>query len=323
MQRARYRLVTRADFDGLVCAALLREIDLIDDILFVHSKDVHDGKVEITGRDITANIPYVASAHRVFDHRASEFTRDTGDRDNHVIDPDKPSTARLVYEYFGGAERFPRIRPELLDAVDQAATARYSIDDILDPAGWTLLNYLMDARTGLGRFRQFRISNYQLMLQLVDACRSMPLRQILASPDVRERIELYDAHRALAIAQIRRCATVFNKVVLLDLRGEETIYVTNRFMVYALFPQCTLSIHRIWGLRRQNTVLAIGKSILDRSARVSVGSLCLRYGGGGHAGAGTCQIENTWSDRITNEIVATLESYEAARVAFAGVPADD
>jgi len=148
----------------------------------------------------------------------------------------------------------------------------------------------------------------------VDACRSMPLRQILASPDVRERIELYDAHRALAIAQIRRCATVFNKVVLLDLRGEETIYVTNRFMVYALFPQCTLSIHRMWGLRRQNTVLAIGKSILDRSARVSVGSLCLRYGGGGHPGAGTCQVENTWADRITGEIIDTLESYEATRL---------
>src|SRR5690606_33478881 len=160
----------------------------------------------------------------------------------------------------------------------------------------------------------FRISNYQVVRQPVDACRSMPVRQILAPPDGRGRIELYDAHGALAIAQIRRCATVFNKVVLLDLRGEETIYVTNRFMVYALFPQCTLSIHRMWGLRRQNTVLAIGKSILDRSARVSVGSLCLRYGGGGHPGAGTCQVENTWADRITGEIIDTLESYEATRL---------
>jgi nanoRNase/pAp phosphatase (c-di-AMP/oligoRNAs hydrolase) len=317
MQRARYRLVTRADFDGLACAALLREIDLIDDILFVHSKDVHDGKVEITGRDITANLPYVAQAHRAFDHHPSEFVRDIGDRDNHIIDPEAPSTARVMYEYFGGAKRFPRIRPALLDAVDQAASARYTLDDILDPGGWTLLSYLMDARTGLGRFRNFRISNYQLMLELVDACRELPVHQILALPDVRERIELYDSHRALAIAQIRRCATVHDKVVVLDLRGEDTIYVTNRFMVYALYPQCTLSIHRMWGLRRQNTVLAIGKSILDRSAKVSVGSLCLRYGGGGHPGAGTCQVENTWSDRITREIVETLESYEATRLEFA------
>ncbi|MEB2317537.1 MAG: exopolyphosphatase [Pseudomonadota bacterium] len=320
MQRARYRLVTRSDFDGLVCAALLREIDLIDDILFVHPKDMQDGRIEISGRDITANLPYVPTAHRVFDHHASEFERNIGDRDNHVLDPDAPSTARVVHEYFGGAERFPGIGEDLLEAVDKADSARYGIDDILDPSGWTLLNYLMDARTGLGRFREFRISNYQLMLRLVDDCRSLSIRQILALPDVRERVELYDAHRAKAIAQIRRCSTVHDKVVVLDLRGEETIYATNRFMVYALFPQCTLSIHRMWGLRRQNTVLAIGKSILDRSARMNIGSLCLRYGGGGHASAGTCQIENSWSDRITDEIVATLESYEAARLTVARTP---
>jgi nanoRNase/pAp phosphatase (c-di-AMP/oligoRNAs hydrolase) len=323
MERARYRLVTRSDFDGLVCAALLREIDLIDDILFVHPKDMQDGRIEITDRDITANLPYVPSAHRVFDHHASEVERNTGGRDNHVIDPDAPSAARVVYDYYGGAARFPAIHPELLAAVDKADSARYDHRDIVAPQGWTLLNYLMDARTGLGRFREFRVSNYQLMLQLVDACRTQSIDEILALPDVRERVELYESHRELAERQIRRCATVHDKVVVLDLRQEETIYATNRFMIYALFPQCTLSIHRMWGLRRQNTVFAIGKSILDRSAKMNLGSLCLRYGGGGHASAGTCQVENTWSDRILDEIVRTLESYEAARLAFAGIAGDD
>ena len=186
-----YRLVTRSDFDGLVCAALLEELGLIDDILFVHPKDMQDGVIPITENDITTNLPYVDGAHLVFDHHQSETVR-IGEKDNHIIDPDADSAARVVFDHYGGAEAFPRIGHDMMAAVDQADSARYSLDEILEPQGWTLLNYLMDARTGLGRFREFRISNYQLMMQLIPACRALSIEEILQLPDVVERVELYN-----------------------------------------------------------------------------------------------------------------------------------
>lgn len=310
----KFRLVTRSDFDGLVCAVLLKELDLVDEILFVHPKDMQDGKIEITGRDITTNLPYVAAAHLAFDHHESETLRNTGHRGNHIIDAKAPSAARVVYDHYGAAARFPNISGEMMRAVDQADSARYELDDILTPRRWTLLNYLMDARTGLGRFREFRISNYQLMMELIDACRTMSIDEILELPDVRERCDLYFAHRGPAVDQLQRCSTVHGNVVVLDLRDEEIIHATNRFMIYALFPKCNVSIHLMWGLKKQNTVLAIGKSILDRSAAVNIGELCLRYGGGGHQAAGTCQVENSWAERALTEVVDSIHAEERTRL---------
>jgi nanoRNase/pAp phosphatase (c-di-AMP/oligoRNAs hydrolase) len=306
-----FRLVTRSDFDGLVCAVLLKEKGLIHDILFVHPKDMQDGKIDITDNDITTNLPYVASAHLAFDHHLSETVRNTGERKNHIITASAPSAARVVYDYYGGKAAFPTISEQMMLAVDQADSAQYSLDDILQPEKWTLLNYLMDARTGLGRFREFRISNYQLMMMLIDCCRKMPIEDILELPDVLERRELYAAHRSLAEAQIRRCSTVHGTTIVLDLREEETIYAANRFLIYALFPQCTLSIHRLWGLKKQNSVLAMGKSILDRSSVVNIGEICLKYGGGGHQAAGTCQVENAWADKTLDEVLAIIKAQEA------------
>src|SRR3954449_6129777 len=234
----RYRLVTRSDFDGLVCAALLKELDMLDDIKFVHPKDMQDGQVEITDRDITTNLPYVPTAYLSFDHHASEAERVENGKPNHVILPHADSAARVVYDYFGGAERFPRVSDEMMIAVDKADSAKFSRDEILDPQGWVLLNYLMDPRTGLGRFREFRISNYHLMMQLIDACTTMSVEDILATPDVAERVELYREHAAAAKDQIMRCATVHGNLVVLDLRYEGIIHPANRFTVYALFPEC-------------------------------------------------------------------------------------
>jgi nanoRNase/pAp phosphatase (c-di-AMP/oligoRNAs hydrolase) len=305
----RYRLVTRSDFDGLVCAALLKELGILDDILFVHPKDMQDGKVEITDRDITTNLPYVPGVHLAFDHHSSESERVAGEHPGHVIDPGALSAARVVYDHFGGAARFGehRISTEMMEAVDKADAARFSEDEILAPRGWILLSFLMDPRTGLGRFRDFRISNYQLMMQLIDACTEQSVQEILASPDVAERVELYRAHAEQAAEQIRRCSTVHGSVVVLDLRGEEVIHPTNRFMVYALHPQCTVSIHVLWGLRRQNTVFAVGKSIIDRSSPVDVGALMLAHGGGGHEAAGTCQVENWDAVKVLAQLVGAID----------------
>ncbi len=302
--RNKFRLITRSDFDGLVCAVLLNELDLIDEIKFVHPKDMQDGKVEVGPRDITTNLPYVPGAHLAFDHHLSETIRNTGERPNHVIHPEAPSAARVVYDHYGGKAAFPRITDEMMAAVDKADAARFTRAEVLDPSGWVLLNYLMDARTGLGRFHDFRVSNYTLMMDLIRHCRDLTVDQILALPDVEERVRVYFDHAVRAKAQIERCATLHGNVVVLDLRGEETIWATNRFTVYALFPTASVSIHVMWGLRQQNTVFAVGKSILDRSSRTNVGELMLAHGGGGHGAAGTCQVEN---DRAAATLEALVE----------------
>jgi nanoRNase/pAp phosphatase (c-di-AMP/oligoRNAs hydrolase) len=310
----RYRLVTRSDFDGLVCAVLLRQLDLVSEIVFVHPKDVQDGMVEIGPGDITTNLPYSPRAHLVFDHHHSETLRNPTIAGNHVIDPDAPSAARVVYDYYGGPDRFPTVSPELMAAVDQADSAQYSLEEILYPTGWVLLNFLMDSRTGLGRFRDFRISNYQLMMQLIDACQRYPIDEILQLPDVKERVELYHQQAEAFTAQLRRCTSQRGTVAVVDLREEAVIHAGNRFLVYALFPECLVSLHVLWGKQRQNTVIAAGKSILNRASTADLGALMLAHGGGGHANAGTCQVSHDQADRVVAELVGQLNAANPARV---------
>jgi nanoRNase/pAp phosphatase (c-di-AMP/oligoRNAs hydrolase) len=303
----KYRLVTRSDFDGLVCAVLLKDRGIIDDIKFVHPKDMQDGKIEITDRDITTNLPYVAGAHLVFDHHSSEVLRN-GTADNYVIEAEAPSAARVVYNYYGGREAFPTISEAMMAAVDKGDAAQFNLDEILDPQGWDLLNFLMDARTGLGRFRAFRISNYQLMMELIDYCKNHSIEEILTLPDVTERVELYNQQSSLFSDQLKRCATMHGNLVVLDLRSEPTIFAGNRFLIYALFPQSNISIHVLWGLNQQNTVFAVGKSILDRSSNTNIGELMLEYGGGGHANAGTCQLDNALAENTLETLVARINA---------------
>jgi nanoRNase/pAp phosphatase (c-di-AMP/oligoRNAs hydrolase) len=304
----RYRLVTRSDFDGLVCAALLKELGILDDILFVHPKDMQDGKVELTDRDITTNLPYVPGVHLSFDHHDSELIRVEESPENHVIVAGAKSAARVVYRYFGGAETFKAVGEDIMAAVDKADAADFTREDILEPQGWDYISFLMDPRTGLGRFRDFRISNYQLMMQLIDDITTKSIDEILASPDVAERVALYREHADAAIDQVARCGTVHGNLVVLEMRDEDPIYATNRFTVYALFPQCNISIHVLWGLRQQNTVFATGKSILDRSSKTDVGELMLAYGGGGHDAAGTCQVPNEDAGRVLGELIAKINA---------------
>ena len=308
MSHSKFRLVTRSDFDGLVCAVLLKALDLIDEIKFVHPKDMQDGKIDITPRDITTNLPYVAAAYLAFDHHESETLRNTGERTNHIISAHAPSAARVVYDYYGGESAFPTISQDMMLAVDKADSAQFSRDEILNPTDWVLLNYLMDSRTGLGRFRQFRVSNYQLMMDLIDACRNHSIDDILRLPDVVERIDLYREHEARGREQITRCAQVHGNLVVLDLREEETIWAVNRFMIYALYPQCNISIHAMWGVQKQNTVFATGKSILDRSSKTNVGELMLQYGGGGHNAAGTCQVDNERAQDVLTALIKQINA---------------
>ena len=300
----KYRLVTRSDMDGLVSAVLLKELDLIDEIKFVHPKDMQDGIIETTENDIVTNLPYVDKAHIIFDHHLSETVRNTGERKNHVIDPNAPSAARVVYDYYGGKERFSMIPEDMMIAVDKADSAKFNIEDVLHPKGWELLSFLMDARTGLGRFREFRVSNYQLMMDLIAYCKNHTIDQILELPDVKERVELFFRYEKEFKAQLERCTKLYGNVAVVDLRKEEIIYPGNRFMVYAMYPDTNISVHVIWGVKQQNTVFAVGKSIFNRSSNVNIGEVMLKRGGGGHLAAGTCQIAN---ETTTEELIKLIE----------------
>jgi len=301
----KYRLVTRSDMDGLVCAVILKQLGLIEDIKFVHPKDMQDGKIEITPNDIITNLPYVPQAYLVFDHHESETIRNEK-ADNHIIIPDAPSAARVVYDYYGGKEKLPQVSDLMMAAVDKADAAQFSIDEILYPEGWELLSFIMDSRTGLGRFKEFRISNYQLMMDLIDYCIDHTIEEIMELPDVVERVELYKEYEDKFRMQLEMCSIMYNNLIVLDLRDEEIIYPGNRFVMYAVNPEINISIHVINGFQKQNTVFAIGKSIVNRNSKTNVGELCLKYGGGGHKAAGTCQVANEDAEKVLEELIESI-----------------
>ena len=292
------RLVTRSDFDGLVCAMLLKELDMIGEIKFVHPKDVQDGKIELTENDITTNLPFDKRVGIAFDHHESELLRNKEEdyRGKYIIDGNAKSAARVVYDYYGGAERFKKVSEEIMLAVDKGDSADFTKDEILNPTGWVLMNFLMDARTGLGRFHDFRISNYELMMELIDYCVDHSIEQVLELPDVKERVDMYFEQQELFKDQLKKVTKIHDKVAVIDLRNEDVIYTGNRFMVYAMWPEIEISVHVAWGFKKQNTAVMIGKSIINKSSDFNIGELCLTYGGGGHANAGTCQLDNDTVD---------------------------
>ena len=301
----KYRLITRSDMDGLVCGTLLKYLGIIDEITFVHPKDMQDGKVEVTSTDITTNLPYVEGVYMAFDHHFSETLRNE-QQDNHIIDPNAPSAAEVVYRYYGGSEKFPPRFTDMMDAANKADAAQFSKDDILDPRGWDLLSFLMDSRTGLGRFREFTVSNYQLMMDLIDYCADHDIEEILSLPDVKERVDLYNKYAEEFEDQLHRCSTIYDNLILIDYRGEEIIYPGNRFLIYALYPQTNISIHAVWGKDKQNVVYSTGKSIINKTSNTNVGELMLKYGGGGHKAAGGCQIAHEEAEKVLVELIAQI-----------------
>jgi nanoRNase/pAp phosphatase (c-di-AMP/oligoRNAs hydrolase) len=301
----KFRLVTRSDMDGLVCAVILKQLNMIDEITFVHPKDMQDGTIEITSNDIITNLPYNKNAHLVFDHHESEAMRNA-EANNYHINPKAPSAARIVYEYYGGKEKLPKISTDMMIAVDKADAAQFSVDDILNPKGWELLSFLMDSRTGLGRFRDFTVSNYQLMMDLIDYCIDHKIDEIMQLPDVVERVDLFYKYEKEFKDQLQRCSTVYDNLIVLDLRDEEIIYPGNRFMIYALNPDTNISIHALWGFQKQNTVFATGKSIINRTSKTNIGLLMFKYGGGGHNAAGTCQIDNEKANDVLQELIKSI-----------------
>ena len=299
------RLVTRSDFDGLACGVLLKAAGIVDDFKFVHPKDLQDGLVEVTRDDILANVPYVAGCGMWFDHHSSENER-LGDIRYEGLSKQLPSCARVIWEYYGGHARFSSQLDDMMEAVDKVDSGALSADDVATPKDWVLLGFVMDPRTGLGRYRDYRISNYQLMLDLISYCASKSVEEILALPDVQERTTRYQKQEDLFRTMLRARSVAHGPVLVIDLREQEEIYSGNRFTAYALFPDCNVSIQAMWGLKKQNTVFTVGHSILNRSCKTDIGSLMLKFGGGGHQRVGTCQVPTEKAEETLKIIVDTL-----------------
>jgi len=301
------RLLTRSDFDGLACGALLKELGIIDSWKFVHPKDIQDGLVEVTGNDVMANVPYVKGCKLWFDHHSSENER-LGDNlefegESRLAD----SAARVIYDYYGGRERLPHME-NMVTAVDKVDAAKLTADEILNPTGWVMLGFIMDPRTGLGRFREFRISNYELMENLIEACRSQDIEEILQNPDVQERVKLYKEQDMLFREMVSAYTETKGNVIVTDLRGVEPIYTGNRFVVYSMFPEQNISMWIVDGRGKQNCPIAVGHSILNRTSKTDVGKLMLENGGGGHRQVGTCQVPYEDADRVIASLVAKMNA---------------
>ena len=301
------RLLTRSDFDGLACGTLLKELGIIDNWKFVHPKDMQDGLVEVTDNDVLANVPFVKGCKLWFDHHSSENERLDADVEFEGMSRVEDSAARVIYEYYGGKARLPHFE-EMVIAVDKVDSAKLTVDEILNPKGWVLLGYIMDPRTGLGRFRDFRISNYELMENLIDACATQSINDILNNPDVEERVCLYKEQNELFKEMLLAKTKTDGNVIITDLRGVDVIYAGNRFLVYSLFPEQNISIWMVDGRGKLNCPIAVGHSVINRTCKTDVGALMLKYGGGGHHQVGTCQVDYDDADKVVSEFVSSMKA---------------
>lgn len=300
------RLITRSDFDGLVCAVLLNAIGVIDDRKFVHPKDVQDGLIEVDEFDVLANVPYMPGCGLWFDHHSSEEIRLKGTKFQGSLNEQAESTARVIFEYYGGVGIFGHHFDELLEAVDKSDSAKFSVEDITSPKGGVLLSFIMDARTGLGRYKDYRISNYDLMDQLIEYCQIMSIEDILELPDVKERVVRYIEHQKKFGETLKAHSWTDANVLVTDFRKLEETPSGNRFLVYTMYPETNISI-RLFKGKLGNTVLAVGYNIFNKTSNTDVGALMLKYGGGGHKAAGTCQVENEKADQVLKEMVEQMK----------------
>jgi nanoRNase/pAp phosphatase (c-di-AMP/oligoRNAs hydrolase) len=300
------RLLTRLDFDGLACGALLVHLGLVNEWEFVHPKDIQDGLISASGNDILANIPYIKGCNLWFDHHSSESERLGTKTYFEGVSRKAPSCARVIYDYYGGDEKLGRFA-EMVRYVDKVDSGNLSIQEISHPHGWVLLGFLFDPRTGLGRIRNFNINNYDLMKELAPILAEKDIDEILDLPDVQERIELYREQHGLFIEMVKKYTKPVGKAIYTDLRGVDPIYAGNRFLIYTLFPEQNISVWVVDGVMKANVVITVGYSIVNRGATVDVGSLMLHYGGGGHTQVGTCQVPCADADKIIQEVLEKIK----------------
>ena len=305
------RLLTRSDFDGSVCAALLLELGLVDEIQYIHPKDLQDNKIEVTADDIIANVPFVEGCGLWFDHHSSEHERLQLAGKFKGASRLAPSAAQVIYEYYANdtnhAGKLQKYE-NLIKIVGIADSARFSKKDILDPAGWIMLAFIADPRTGLGYKRSFHISNFELMQNLPELLRSKTVDEILALPDYQERIQVYHEETSKFKSLLTRHSRIEGDAIFIDFRNISEIPVGNRFLEYVLYPDQNISIRIVDGRNNEFAMISVGHSIINRTSTVDVGSMVLKYGGGGHQQVGTCQVKYDEVDRIVAEMLQVINA---------------
>ena len=302
------RLLTRSDFDGLACAVLLVRQGIVDEYEFVHPNIVQHGDVEVTSNDVLANIPYADGCGLWFDHHASENERLVieGLKFEGSCKP-APSAAQVIWDYYSFEESSGKHLKPLLDAVNKSDLGNVTNDEILNPQGWDLLSFIMDPRTGLGRFKDYKISNYQLMEDMIEYCQTKTVEEILQVSDVTERTNRYFEHQKVFSDMLRRTCKIDGNVIVTNLLNEEVIYCGNRFLVYALYPEQNIEVRLIWGKEKQSVFLNCGHSILNRTSKTNVGDLMLKFDGGGHDKVGSCQIKTDEWEQAFEKVVNSIK----------------
>ena len=301
------RLVTRADFDGLVCGVLLAEKGLIDSYHFAHARDVQTGKVKVDENDIVANLPFAEGCGLWFDHHSSEIDRlDFDELQFSGATQLSPSAAQVIWEYYGGTDTFSDRLVPLMEAVNISDSGALTYDEIVTPEGWMLLSFIMDPRTGLGRFHDYRISNKQLLMDMIQYCRAFSAEEILEIPDVQERVQRYFEHQGPFIEMLKRSTEIKTNLIVTNLLDEDVIYCGNRFYIFALYPDQNIQLETFWDNEKKNVTISCGHSILNRSSRTNVGKLMLKFEGGGHEVVGTCQVPATEWEEVLDTIVSSI-----------------
>ncbi|MEX0806689.1 MAG: exopolyphosphatase [Candidatus Binatia bacterium] len=319
------RLVTRADFDGLVCGALVTKFEPIDSYLFVEPKFMQDGMVEIREGDIITNLPYHPSCTLWFDHH---ITNTTPDFPKPII-PGKggfrlaPSAARVVYEYYTelgmtqdqtdivGAQHAAPLQPaemlrflnterirHLLHEADRIDAGKLEQEDVLSPQGYVLVSMTTDGRNA---------GDEPYWLRVIELLRDASLEEVLCDPEVSRRCQrVRDEQEKLRKLLLERTSMKGN-VIYVDLRGIDEIPDGNRFLIFTLFPKGNIQVKVADDAQRENTTsISVGYNIFNTTSNVNVGELLSRYGGGGHKVVGSCRVPNDKAEQAIREIVAAV-----------------
>jgi len=289
------RLITRADLDGLTCALLLREVEPIEQVDFAHPKDVQDGKVDVTGDDILANLPYDERAALWFDHHVSQSDASWNPNFKGAFEV-APSAARVIADHYK-SPKFERYET-LLEETDRLDAAHLTREDILEPKGWILVGYTLDPRSQLPKYQDY-------FRHVMTLAQTESVEAILADPQVAERVAALRENEAAFLAHLKADSKVDGNVILTDVRGKKDVPTGNRFLIYTLFPEANVSV-RISDGFGDTCSIQVGHSILNRTCRTNVGDMLHGFGGGGHEGAGTAQPAKADADRVLAEIVALL-----------------
>ncbi len=305
------RLVTRSDFDGSVCTAILEDLGLVDDILYVHPKDMQDNKIEVNENDILANVPFVEGCGLWFDHHSSERARLQIDGKFKGASKNSPSAAQVVYDYYkqfkAYAARLKKFE-QLIEIAGKADSAKFTKEDILQPKGWIMLAFIADPRTGLGYKHNFTVSNFELMKKLPQLLRTNSIEEILNLPDFQERVKLYHEENAKYEKLIKKSAVIKGNAIVIDLRGCGAIPAGNRFLEYVLYPEQNISLRIVDGKKKEFAMISVGHSIINRTSTIDVGTLTLNYGGGGHKRVGTCQVAYENVDQVVGEMLDLINA---------------